>query len=210
MNSDNTDTSTTLDTVGLAGLIEELYEHTHYYINIDGRLHRVNVNDATARRYAFESKLHEYLELIYCPASGTHHVRNKQTGHVYKPCLNTSGYPVISVGGKPRVLHRVVYTLYTGKLIPEGLFVDHIDGNKMNWEPDNLRVCTRSQNQMNREYGTSPDGLPKGISEAREGYYSAVIKVAGRIYKKCGRSLEALKEWLKAQREALHGSFGRD
>lgn len=199
-------TATPLSTVELAGLIEELFEHTHYFINIDGHLHRVNVNDSTARRYAFESKLHEYLELIYCPASGTHHVRNKETGHVYKPCLNASGYPVVNIGGRQRALHRIVYTLYTGELIPEGLFVDHMDGNKMNWEPDNLRVCTRSQNQMNREYRSS-NGLPKGISETHEGYYNAIIKVAGRVYKKCGKSLETLKEWLKAKRRELHGEF---
>lgn len=208
--SNTTNTNTTaLSTVELAGLIEELFEHNHYYISIDGHLHRVNVNDSTARRYAFESKLHEYLELIYCPASGTHHVRNKETGHVYKPCLNTSGYPVVDIGGRPRTLHRIIYTLYTGQLIPEGLFVDHIDGNKLNSEPDNLRVCTRSQNQMNREYRTS-NGLPKGITETHEGYYNATIKVAGRVYKKCGKSLETLKEWLKAKRAALHGEFYRD
>ena len=46
------------------------------------------------------------------------------------------------------MLHRYVYELANGS-IPEGLSIDHIDGNKSNNFLSNLRVVTHQQNQWN-------------------------------------------------------------
>ena len=42
-------------------------------------------------------------------------------------------------------LHRIVYQHFNGP-IPTGLTVDHIDGNQLNNNPENLRLLTRADN----------------------------------------------------------------
>lgn len=45
---------------------------------------------------------------------------------------------------------QLVYSLKYGP-IPEGMDVDHIDGNRANDHPDNLRIVTRDINNRNRK-----------------------------------------------------------
>ena len=74
---------------------------------------------------------------------------NVETGYTlrHKPC-NQSGYHLVgtylSEYGSNSV-HRIVYEVFVGK-IPEGLQINHIDGNKSNNHLSNLEVCTASEN----------------------------------------------------------------
>lgn len=66
-----------------------------------------------------------------------------------KPSVNNCGYEFICYAS-PKIVyvHRLVYEAFKGE-IPEGLEIDHIDGNKHNNNPDNLRVVTRKENMCN-------------------------------------------------------------
>jgi len=72
-----------------------------------------------------------------------------------KPRLHPSGYLYygLFVGeGKDKQRlwrrgHRLVYEKFGGK-IPNGLEIDHIDGDKHNNDITNLRVVTRSENML--------------------------------------------------------------
>lgn len=63
--------------------------------------------------------------------------------------LNPGGYPVvcISIKGKRRVclIHRLVYEAFNGPL-PVGMVINHIDGNKKNFELGNLEAVTPADN----------------------------------------------------------------
>jgi hypothetical protein len=47
-------------------------------------------------------------------------------------------------------LHREVWKIANGP-IPDGMMIDHIDGDGLNNELSNLRICTNSQNQRNQK-----------------------------------------------------------
>lgn len=61
---------------------------------------------------------------------------------------------------------------------PKHLQVDHINGNPYDNRRENLRLCTQSQNNMNRVVKGSQ--YPKGVSiHKRTGKYRARIQVGG-------------------------------
>lgn len=94
-------------------------------------------------------------------------VRNQKTDMpvVYEA---DKGYLVARVklpfGYKTLCAHRVVYALAIG-VIPVGQEIDHIDRNRKNNVPSNLRLVTRSEN-MHRAIKKSSHGLPKGVAYA--------------------------------------------
>lgn len=64
--------------------------------------------------------------------------------------LHGSGYYEVRVDGRLAQVHRVIYELFNGK-IPEGRFVDHIDGNPANNTISNLRLVDARLNARNRK-----------------------------------------------------------
>ena len=66
------------------------------------------------------------------------------------------------------IMHRMIMNPNKGDQI------DHIDHNGLNNQKSNLRICTHSQNQMNR-YGSSSTGY-KGVYKSRHGNYFASIQ----------------------------------
>lgn len=76
--------------------------------------------------------------------------------------VNKNGYAVRSVktsDGKWSKLyaHREILNA------PTGLFVDHIDGNKLNNQRDNLRLCTSKDNQRNSKSANGSSSKYKGV-----------------------------------------------
>jgi len=66
-----------------------------------------------------------------------------------KPCLAISGgYYTVMVNRKPARVHRIIWELKNGA-IPDGLFVDHINGDRLDNDFSNLRLVTQWQNNMN-------------------------------------------------------------
>lgn len=63
--------------------------------------------------------------------------------HKWYPQIN--GHRKYAINGEGILMHRLILNA------PSGLEVDHIDGNGLNNTRQNLRLCTRSQNQFNKE-----------------------------------------------------------
>lgn len=82
--------------------------------------------------------------------------------------LSNSGYVMNTpkFSGSNKHLSRVV--LNTNE------FVDHINHNTLDNRKSNLRIVTKSQNQMNVNY--------KGVSEMKSGKYMAYIKINGKTF----------------------------
>ena len=74
-------------------------------------------------------------------------------------------------------VHRIVYVLYHKQNI-DGLFIDHVDKNKLNNKISNLRIATLSQNQWNKGGSKSSTSQYKGVSWAKnENKWRACIHV---------------------------------
>jgi len=82
-------------------------------------------------------------------ASTCGHIRNSRTGHIMSPCLNRKGYPQTSLWknkkGHSKTIHRHVAETFIPN--PENKpQVNHIDGNKLNNNIDNLEWNTSNEN----------------------------------------------------------------
>ena len=77
--------------------------------------------------------------------------------------LSASGYAMNNSKRKGSNIHMSRVILNTSQ------FVDHINHNTLDNRKENLRIVTKSQNQMNADY--------KGISKLKNGKYYAHIKI---------------------------------
>lgn len=108
--------------------------------------------------------------------------------------------------------HRTHFTMHRQILgDKEKHEIDHIDGNGLNNSRKNLRHCTRSQNQHNRnKYKNNTSGY-KGVSfDKQSGKYCVNIQI-NKVQKKIGRyktAEEAHEAYQKAALE-LHGEFAK-
>lgn len=78
-------------------------------------------------------------------------VKNQRTGRILKPDKSGKYLRVtLSKNGEKNreSVHRLVYESFCGE-IPEGMEVDHIDGNKLNNKVENLRCVTHKENVNN-------------------------------------------------------------
>lgn len=117
----------------------------------------------------------------------------------------------IHYGGKQIQLlaHQVIYAIM-GVCIPEGLEVDHQDGNPFNNRWDNLRLATPSQNGANRRRNVEKkSGLPKGVYK-KGGRFEAAMRSAGK-YIYCGSfpTPEAAHIAYCCKAQELFGEFAR-
>lgn len=92
---------------------------------------------------------------------------------------NPQGYIQLCINNRYYgVAHRVIWESVNGP-IPEGMHIDHINGIKDDNRIENLRLCTVSQNQMNRRV-LQGAVRSKGVTRHKGGKFQAQIKADGR------------------------------
>ena len=79
------------------------------------------------------------------------YVMNIRSGRILRPSDDRRGYARVDIGGKHRKVHRLVAERFLPAPTDEGLVVDHLDRNRMNNCASNLRWCTISVNNKNRQ-----------------------------------------------------------
>lgn len=115
---------------------------------------------------------------------------------------NGKFYCLSNKNRKTLLIHRIIMSVTDPKV-----FIDHINGNSMDNRRCNLRVCTSSQNQMNR---VNSSGI-KGVSLDEFGKYRVRITVNKKVIDG-GRRYNNLQDAIKRYNElsmAHHGEFSR-
>ena len=118
---------------------------------------------------------------------------------------DSRGYRRIRLFGRFEGVHRLIFLLFNGYL-PE--VVDHVYRNKLNNLIENLRECTKAQNEKNRKKYTNNKTGVKNVYKTKDKYYTVEFKLKGvRVFQKCCKTLEEAAEIAKEMRGKLHGDF---
>ena len=128
-----------------------------------------------------------------------------------KPAGSNIGYPYFrtKIDGVLVCNHRYIYEMFIGK-IPEGMFVDHIDGNPFNNRVENLRLADNAQNQWNSKPNKNKaSGLPKNVVAIGNSFRAVIYKNKVAHRSGCMPTVEECVEWLEVTRHLLHGEFKR-
>jgi len=95
--------------------------------------------------------------------------------------ISEDGYRRVRVDGKYYYVHRLTWFIVTGKEVPEDLFIDHIDGDRLNNSIDNLRLATSLENQYNKARQTNGSSNYKGVwYDSIKSCWKASIRFQGK------------------------------
>lgn len=96
---------------------------------------------------------------------------NKKAGRKCRDKSNSENtYYHTQLNRKNYFNHRIVYALYHGTVDFTDCLIDHIDNNKWNNNPNNLRLATFSQNNYNCKLYKNNKLGHKNITVAKNGY----------------------------------------
>jgi hypothetical protein len=160
-----------------------------------------------------QERLKELLN--YDPTTGVFTWVAKRSGvHLGSAGGAGKDYARITVDGKTYPSHRLAWLYMTGDLVPAGLEIDHIDGDKLNNVWSNLRLASRSENSFNKGITKINTSGIKGLSKRDTRYWKAQLNVNHKIFSKHfpqteeGKSLAI--QWLEELRAKFHGEFANN
>ena len=119
-----------------------------------------------------------------------------------------TGHIRIQIDGVLYLAHRLVWLWSYGKFPDKD--IDHINGNPSDNRIENLRLCTKNQNQHNRKLRLDSRTGVKGVTISQEGKYKAHIQTDNkRLHLGTFNTLEEADNVCRQYREKQHGIFAR-
>lgn len=92
--------------------------------------------------------------------------------------INNRGYRLIKIDGGLHLASRLAWLMTNGEM-PSGQ-IDHINGNRDDNRPDNLRDVSQAENMRNKKrYSTNKSGVPGVYFSVRQQVWRAVVRVDG-------------------------------
>ena len=93
---------------------------------------------------------------------------------------HSDGYCQVGFNGTKVLYHVIIWILSTGKDIPKGMQIDHINGNKIDNRIENLRLVTNRRNQQNRKKHREGQLFGCYFNKSK-GKYQTQIQISGKI-----------------------------
>lgn len=140
------------------------------------------------------------------------------TGYLYRKLKNgtirqvgtlvNNGYLMAVAQKQLYLVHRIIWTMVYGP-IPDGLYVDHINGDPLDNRIGNMRLCEHQQNCVNKRLNKSNTTGYRGVSwVAKRGCYWARIKHDGEeVFLGSYATAEEANDVYRAVSEFLYGDF---
>lgn len=115
--------------------------------------------------------------------------------------------------GQYGYVHRDVWEKANGP-IPDGMFIDHINGDPTDNRLENLRLATCSQNNMNMRRRKDNTSGVKGLywhtrKDRPNGRWGASVTANGQTHKFFSSNMLDAVAWLYRTRAELHGEYAR-
>ena len=120
--------------------------------------------------------------------------------------VGTNGYVTVNLDKKWIGAHRLVWAWHFGYLPDQ---IDHINGDRADNRIDNLRPASTHENGHNRGASRNSCTGVKGIHKEGNSY-RATVMVHGVRYKRMGKDIDELKEWLADIRKDKVKEFAHD
>lgn len=131
-----------------------------------------------------------------------------KTGKRAGRSIGSKGYCHVTIDGRRRQIHRVMWKIVTGE---EPAEIDHINKNKHDNRFVNLRSATKSQNQFNAKLRADSSSGVKGVSFLkRERKWRVLITANKNRHQKLFKDFDAACKYAKLLRKQLHGEFSTD
>jgi hypothetical protein len=89
--------------------------------------------------------------------------------------FHPGGYAIAWVDTRKVLMHRLIMKTRKGK------DTDHINGDKLDNQRSNLRICTRSENLRNKHKILAASGF-KGVFKGNPGYWQTMITFNGKAH----------------------------
>jgi hypothetical protein len=143
---------------------------------------------------------YEEGKLLWKKKTGKSVVIGKEAGF-----LDRHGYRRVRLNNKYEGVHRIIFLMFHVYL-PQ--IIDHVDRDVSNNKIENLRGCTKSQNEMNRsKYSCNKTGH-KNIHKNKRNKFVVEFKIKGK--ERFQKEFDSLEEAVKVaiqKRNELHGAF---
>ena len=111
----------------------------------------------------------------YNPDTGDFIRRNPRRERERQAQTGSAKYVMVQVDGVKYVLSRLIWVWMEGE-IPPDRFIDHDNLNKRDYRWVNLKCITWAGNQRNTK-AKNKTGLPKHVYPARNGRFTAIIRI---------------------------------
>lgn len=163
-----------------------------------------------SQRKPIPEDIGEHLKLM--PDGSVIRTTNPVRGRITKgkrvDTLNTqSGYMQLRLGNRMYRAHRIVWFLHYGEQPPE--YIDHINGDRTDNRPENLRKACHHTNLANAKRSTRNTSGVKGVHWAKN-HNKWVAKVGFKGKQRIAGYFDDIAEAeiaVRQLREQLHGDF---